>query len=618
MEINSNKAGIARSLEENRAQAKALQAKDVQTSPVTAKPELKEGQQVKGTVLDLRYNEVKLQLEPGKQVVTARISGEIPLAIGEEARFQVTEDNANHLILKYLPEDTAPVDTTILKALTASGLPLTDRNKAILSELLKYRMPIDKQTLQTLIKAAVTNREASPQSLVLMLKNNIPLTASNIRQFEAYRNGAGQLLTDIQNMTKSLSELLTRTDGSSATCNPASQLLSMQEAADSASASVSVLPQSTNRTADQSQAQNVSTQTGQFLPQTGLPLEAPASPFQQVLSINNSLIQILLKNSETASQSGASALDAARIAKQVMNPEAILSGETEVRDTINVLAKENTVSADALPRLSAFLAEGEQANLGRLLAELPEGASFVPRLAEGSASVTDIMKFIAGQLPQASEQSATTLLQSPEYAKLLTEAFHERWTITPDKLEQKGSVSDLYRKLQDDTEAISLLSRSEAKALESLKLQEPVKGLQENLQFMKDLNQMFTYLQLPIQLKDQDIHSELYVFTDKKALKTKKNLSVLLHLDLPNLGALNIHITMEHNQVYAKFYTETKEAKALLTDNVTSLTDALKKKGYAFRGEVMDAYEKPDFVKDFIEQNAEESSPTRYSFDIRA
>jgi flagellar hook-length control protein FliK len=167
-------------------------------------------------------------------------------------------------------------------------------------------------------------------------------------------------------------------------------------------------------------------------------------------------------------------------------------------------------------------------------------------------------------------------------------------------------------------EVFSLIGKTEEKLPESLKLQEPVKNLQENLHFMKDLNQLFTYLQLPVQMENQDIHSELYVFTNKKALRAKKELSVLLHLDMPNLGSLNIHVTLEHNMVKAKFYPEEKAAKAILTDNVTSLDEALRKKGYLFSYEVMDAYQKPDFVKDFIEQNAEESSPARYSFDIRA
>ncbi len=602
MEINSKKAGIARSLEENRALSKAMKAKDPQTSSSTAKPELKEGQQLKGTILDLRYNEVKLQLEPGKQIVTARLSGEVPLAIGEEARFQVTEEGTNHLVLKFLLEDTSPMDTTILKALTASGFPVTDRNKAILSELLKHRMPIDKQTLQTLIKAAVMNRDASPQSLVLMLKNNIPLTASNIRQFEAYQNGSGKLITDIQNLTKSLPQLLAQTGE---TVTDVTIPLSSHTApplcgtSDSTPSLTQPIVQSTDQSPSRtvlepvtiaSSDQALNTISGQ-MPQAG------SNQFRQALDLNDSLLRILLNNSSASGKVQPPGAD---------NTAFVTTGE------------EYTGSIEGFTGLPELLTESEQATLSQIIRQLPEGSPFADRLATGSTSVTDVIQFIAEKLPEAGKEAAKALLQSPDYAKLLTEAFHQRWTITPEKLEQKCSVSELYKRLQDDMEVFSLIGKTEEKLPESLKLQEPVKNLQENLHFMKDLNQLFTYLQLPVQMENQDIHSELYVFTNKKALRAKKELSVLLHLDMPNLGSLNIHVTLEHNMVKAKFYPEEKAAKAILTDNVTSLDEALRKKGYLFSYEVMDAYQKPDFVKDFIEQNAEESSPARYSFDIRA
>ncbi len=618
MEINSNKAGISRSIDENRTLSKALQAKDISSSS-SAKPDLDEGQLLKGTVLDLRYNEVKIRLEPGQQVITAKLSGEVPLAIGEEARFQVSEDSGNRLMLKFLPEDTAPTDSAILKALTASGLPLTDRNKAILSELLKYRMPIDKQTLQTLIKAAVMNREASPQSLVLMLKNSIPLTSSNIRQFEAYQNGTGKLITDIQNLTKSLSELFVPTKEvslnptTSAATNTVLPLsspsvptsTSLQSMVQSVAQDLSlplleVVEQSPTQPTTQPTVQAFAQPNAQTSDQTlaqGTALnvlpdnlsQTPEARQNIALSLNDSLLQILLKESEAITQADPSV--------------------TNIPDALN---------SSALPKLSEFLTDAEQTNLGQLIRQLPEGTHFADQLAEGSATTTEILKLIGEQLPKAGSEASKAILQSPEYAKLLTEAFHQRWTITPEKLEQKGSVSELYRKLQDDMDAFRLLGQSEEKLLESLKFQEPVKNLQENLSFMKDLNQMFTYLQLPVQAENQDIPSELYVFTNKKALKTKKDLSVLLHLDMPNLGALNIHVTLEHTIVNAKFYPEEKTAKSILTSNVPSLSEALQKRGYTFHYEVMDVYQKPDFVKDFIERNAGESSPARYTFDIRA
>ncbi len=594
MEINTKKAGIARSKEENRSLSKDLQTKAAHSTS-TAKPDLKEGQQLKGIVLDLRYDEVKLQLEPGKQIVTARLSGEVPLAIGDEAKFQVTEDSSSRLLLKYLPEDTAPTASTILKALTASGLPLTDRNKEILSELLKYRMPIDKQTLQTLIKAAVSNRNASPQSLVLMQKNHIPLTPSNIRQFEAYQNGTSKLITDIGNITRSLSELLIPADKaetdiagpltSDALIPLASSSIPEQvftqppEQAVGQRPSQAALKTAANSSLHQPSVWNTISEDN---------IQASDNQYATVFALNEALLRILLTDQEALFQTAPKSPDAT--AAQMLY-------------TITTLSDSFTAT--------------EQANLKQLIRQLPEGSVFVESLSEGT-SVTDILKFISGQFTKTGEEAAKALLQSPEYAKLLSEAFHQRWTITPEKLEQKDSVTELYRKLQEDMEAFSLLGKSEEKLLESFKLQEPVKNLQENLLFLKDLNQIFTYLQLPLQLEDQDIHSELYVFTNKRALKDKKDLSVLLHLDMPNLGALNIHVTLEHNIVHATIYPEEKAAKIVLTDHISSLREALRKKGYTFSYEVMDVYQKPDFVKDFIEQNTEESSPLRYSFDIRA
>lgn len=609
MEINSNKAGIARSTEENRAAAKAMQAKDVQSpqsASATKQAELKEGQQVKGQILDLRYNEVKIQLEPGKQIVTARLSGEVPLAIGEEANFIVTEDSANRLVLKYLPEDTAPTDSTILKALTASGLPLTDRNKAILSELLSHRMPIDRQTLQTLIKAAVTNRNASPQNLVLMLKNNIPLTASNIRQFEAYQNGSNKLLGDILNITKALPELLSQPGLSIESSTGVAQSVSMAN-----NQTTAFLPNTPIVQADvPASAQNT------FMTVDTIP--NPGSPLGDVLSLNASLLRILLGNPESDDSKVQPLLKPDTSASAEATPLKVLSSMSNAEFLPSALSDTSTAAANTSTTLESLLTDSEQTELKQLLRQLMTDTPLSEKLTAGNASITDVFRAIAEALPLAGEEASRALLQSPEYAKLLTEAFHQKWTITPDKLAKKDAVPELYQKLQEDMEALSQLSNSEEKLLENLKLQEPVKNLQDNLQFMKDINQMFTYIQLPVQLKDQDIHSDLYVFTNKKALQNKKNLSVLLHLDMPNLGALNVHVTMEHNQVHARFYLEDKEAESLISDNVVSLSDALKKKGYSFSSEVSISYQKPDFISDFIEQNAEESSPIRYSFDIRA
>jgi flagellar hook-length control protein FliK len=173
--------------------------------------------------------------------------------------------------------------------------------------------------------------------------------------------------------------------------------------------------------------------------------------------------------------------------------------------------------------------------------------------------------------------------------------------------------------MREDLDKLSALVKSGSESDQILRFQEPVKNLQDNLQFMKDLNQVFTFLPLPVRLKDREAHADLYVFTRKKALNDKReNLSVLLHLDMENLGSLNVHIQMNpNNKIQADFYLEDSEAGRLIKENLPSLTAGLQKKGYSIQAEVKASYKKPDFSRDFIEQSMPDHDIRRYTFDIR-
>jgi len=121
-----------------------------------------------------------------------------------------------------------------------------------------------------------------------------------------------------------------------------------------------------------------------------------------------------------------------------------------------------------------------------------------------------------------------------------------------------------------------------------------------------------------MQFKDQQMHSDLYVLTNKKALKENPNqLSVLLHLDMKHLGSLNVHVQMNQSYIQAKFSVEDKEATRIIEKNIPLLEDVLTQKGYHIHTEVEATYVKPDFTNDFIEQPNVDKKALRYSFDIR-
>ena len=135
---------------------------------------------------------------------------------------------------------------------------------------------------------------------------------------------------------------------------------------------------------------------------------------------------------------------------------------------------------------------------------------------------------------------------------------------------------------------------------------------------MNTLNEMFSYIQLPIRLKGQNIHSDLYVMTNKKKLsKDNSNISVLLHLDMQNLKPLDVRINLQNQNVDTKFYMSDEFSKKIVETNIEALENALLAKGYLLTHQVIHEKKEIDIVKDFLEVDSSTTAIKRYSFDIR-
>ncbi len=574
----SGKSGISRSTSDVKSASDTERIKEASPAarPSSKQITLNEGQIVKGQIIDRRYNEVSIQIEPSHQVITARLSGNVPLSIGEIASFQIVGDPSETLVLKLMPKDNGvSSDIMVQKALSASGQPFTEKNRALVQELLKHNLPIDKQTLQTIIKSSYKNREASPLTLVLMYKNNIPMTQENIKQFEEYQAGTHQLINKIRTITDNLTDLLIP-KAASDTNSSTDDMLSI-------SSPVTERPFSQTIPTQSAALENSSLTADSFIDH---------SAAKQAILLNNDLIGILLEDKV---------------------PQEQVSSQSNNMNT--------PVSMPLIPELSLPISEllnsSERTELVDLLQTFPDSRELMDGIKSGDATLSKTFRFIQEALSQADPKIAQSLLASSEYTNLLQNAFIKKWTLTPDKIAQKTPVNELYETLQKDMKELSRLVE-ESDVQKMSQIQEPVKDLQDNLQFMKNLNQAFTYLQLPIQLKDKELHSDLYVFTRKRSLKENpESIRVLLHLDMDHLGPLNIHISLERNRIDAKFYLADAQAEQIISTNITSLADALQKKGYQLQSEIFNTYEKPDFSRDFIEETIGDGDVKHYSFDIR-
>lgn len=614
----------------NRKTADASRINSASYSEHNNKAELKEGQLIRGEILDHRYNEVKVKLEPGNQVITARLSDGISLSIGQNASFIVSELDSEQLVLKLVPDEATANDSIILKALTAANVTITNRNKAIVAELLSHRMPVDKQTLQILIKLSGMNREASPLCLVLMHKNNIPVNSHNLKQFQAYLDGTHQLLNNIKDITQGISKLLINAANTELMnnnqpvpgintppqeltyniYNPTSDVLLNDTATDSIITAKPIInselgtPDKNNSTIINTKQSNTTQDNTDMIPYKSISVNDKL--IYSVRLINDRLIDIFHSYAADADKvlpSGMKSLD-----NTVLSDSSLLAKTSEQQVLINA----------SIPRLTDILNRSDIDALLKYLSHTPEINSMKESIANGTASLGETLTYIQNALPETSKTDIIKLITSPEYSKLLEKAFYKKWTLTPENVSNKHSVQNFYTQLDYDLREINKLANSIAEADDYASIQKPLNTLQDNMQFMKELNNAFSFLQLPLGFKDREVHTDLYVLNRKKALNDKnQSLNVHLHLETANLGSLNIHLQMISKRIETVFYPESIDVAQIIKENLPLLISSLQTKGYNVKADVTDTFEQSSLFKQLIEQSTQDNIVTRYTFDIR-
>lgn len=616
MDVNNSlpsRFKVGKSISTPAGRADAARSRASSGTEQSKMPELKEGQIIRGQIIDHRYNEVKIQVEPGNQVITARLVGDNTLSIGQGASFIVSEADSDGLVLKLVPREANTNESIIIKALTAAGLTASDRSKAIVAELLNQRMPVDKNTLQTLIRLAATHRDASPLCLVLMYKNNIPINGKNLQQFQAYLEGTHQLLNKIKIISTNISKLLMTGQSSSlgislSVAPTGSQLTSAGGLLTPAGDLVS-LDQSINISPESATASNTA-EAIPLLPNSGLTGSEFASEnvLQNALAVNSRLIDIYMSTNGEKAQP-----------QTVTTAQEMAAGITpsDIQGQSNGLPTE-IVSPASTISLADIIDDGETALLLKQLSDAPGIDGIKERIANKTATVAEFLSYIKSSMSSMEADQAISLLTSTEYKSLLEKAFFKKWTITSDSVSKKQSVKDFYKQLEADLKEINRLISSLADGDDKAALHDPVDDMQSNLQFMKDLNNAFAFIQLPVDFKDRQFHTDLYVMSRKRSLADKnQSLTVHLYLETANLGKLNIHLKMTDKRVETIFYPAANEAAAIIRDNLPHFIEALQGKGYMATANVSEKKEEAGAFKRLLEQDVQDGVITRYSFDIR-
>ena len=277
------------------------------------------------------------------------------------------------------------------------------------------------------------------------------------------------------------------------------------------------------------------------------------------------------------------------------------------------------VQADS-KQLDAILSQlkGEKTTL------LP--AKMISLIREGKLDIKDMKQLLLDSEigRQLTTGQKAVIFRSEPFQSMLKNGLQKQWTLTPQDLMQEGKVEEFYQRLAKESSQLARMMNEAMQAggqTGNASQARAMGNINENVEFMNQMNQMFSYVQLPMKLSNSQAHGDLYVYTNKKNLARRDGmLTAFLHLDMDYLGALDVSISLqtEKNQVTTKFYLDEDSIK-LVGEHMDELSQRLLKKGYQCKNMVLEKDEDKTVLEHIEEQVAGGSAVLSYqTFDTRA
>lgn len=541
---------------------------------------LTKGNIFEGTVSSMKNGRVTLALSSGQQI-SARIEGKVQLSLGQSMFFQVKSNDGSQIAIRPFSVEGTGANYTLLQALSAAGVPAESDYLSMVNRMMEEQMPIDRNSIQQMVRMVNAHPEIDVQTLVQLNKLGITIDKQNAAQFENY-------LDDKQAITNEFEQLI--------------------EELPQALESESLLPQQMRSFGSEFLLALTDGLEDVPLQNNGLVSQEMPAEFVAENTIEKSIAE-----GNTIEKSGL--LENGELLQTTEDGEAV-SQETATDQPV-----QQSESYSATPHTLGALMDGKQLqNLNTMLGELLGTDATGYTKDSGVAEVLkDIQQVFKDSLPIEREQIGK-LFSSKEFAHMVKDTMQQQWTLQPQELEADGTdkVTKLYDRMNAQLEKITEALKSIGQ--ENTGFAQTAADIQGNVEFMNQINQAYTYVQIPLQMSGQNASAELFVYTNKKALaEGDRELTAFLHLDLDHLGATDVSVKMKNKQVSTNFYLDDDASYQLISLNVDRLEKRLQEKGYQCNVSVINEAKHVNFVENFLKNDQPSAGQLhRYSFDMRA
>ena len=505
--------------------------------------DLKTGSTIQGTVVSITdTSEGKIAtINVGDAAISAKLQDGMGLREGQTLNFSVRSSLGGNVSITPLYENTS-IDQSTLKALTAAGIEITNDSVQMVKDMMSASLPINKDALMEMSKSLNSFPNTSVSTLVEMKSLGIQKKKKNITSFESYKNYEHQVTSTmesiIEDMPGAFSELMA--------AGKDTQALDLY---------------------------------GSVLKLFGQEITLPEDgTLKEQGPISNSLVDAdevaeedqTLKNLYQETGKSQDIENTGKLPEDtVRDPQSPLSGRfTDNLRNLGISDKAINTYNEALKESQGGSGSENTAQAAKL--EIAQKA-LLKELAD---------TFEKADLSDPAESAAwKNVFSGKEYTKLLKDNMTSQWHLKPLEVENKENIENLYQRLSNQAKGLTNAITQNLGA--ESKLAQSANNLQNNLDFMNQLNQMFSYVQLPLQMTGQNVHGDLYVYRNKhKKISEDGSVSAALHLDMEHMGPVDVYVKLLNSKVTTNFYVADDSVIDLINDNIHILNERLAKRGY--------------------------------------
>lgn len=622
---------------------------------VSSMQELEPGSTFEGTVNSVKNGKVVLALGNG-QTITARLDGKVSIQPGESMFFQVRSNDGTTIALRPYVQAGNINNPILLNALTAAGVPATERNITMVDSMMKEQMSISRQSILDMGRVVGSNPNVNVNTAVLMTKIGLPVSAEMASQFENYMvdqhaivdemdlamNQLGRLLGDADLGEEQSFELYGKVldilNGEGETSAQTTDGLQQNDTGTMVNAGKNIeMEAAVQQSKDGAAAEGVQKQVQQQNTKDLISMGAAGQEQSAGVAENTENI-VGEQTAGNAAQSMQTGIDAADVLKNTQaDTAADFKNVQEQTDTLEQILDQNGL--DHLKRLlqniptltgntdlfevqeeeDVFVDTMSGDDAGKKAFELAQAEPEVT--LKQSMTAEDFLNTLRDALKQNQEYGfagMTKLFGSKEFAAILKNRAEKQWLLEPEQLKEASKVSDLYERLDHQMKQMENVMKAAGVTQNSFV--QTAADIRSNVEFMNQINQVYTYVQLPLKLSGQNASGDLYVYTNKKNLNDPEaELTAFLHLDLDNLGSTDVSIRMKDKNVKTNFYIADDASYDLIEKHLPVLEKRLAQKGYRCSITMSKEEKKVEFVEDFLQRDMPQAGTLhRYSFDVRA